>query len=857
MLTAQIIIMAVVAPLLILAYLFVKFYLKKDIPSWLIKVFAGVLTAVFFVRFMSGNDLIRYTVGGVSDIFDNPSTNYYAVILVWFTYVSVLLLSLQPYFKIKTVNNVIKFFVLPFIIIAMFSIVISTKAILGADAYSGNNFRGILMAIELSLMLPLAVVVFCENGMFKISKSELKYLAISIIPILLAVIPTYALQAFIGTPIQFNHVKDFNFIHRIVLYGAVILPFLIHFGLRKQNEEVIRFAMLFLCLGTLLSYSLYKKFDDFASITGLPLHLCNTAMYILPLCLLFKWRKLFYFTYFINVFGAFIAMMLPNYGDNVNLFSSDIVNFYINHYIAFFVPILLVSLKVFPRPKLKEFIYSMVAFAVYFIVILFINAWFSNYGSVDYFFLNSDFIADKLGDWAERTRDIVWSFSIGELTFTFYPLYQFLFFVVYVFIALGVWFVFEQSYQMADLHVDMRARQAEIKLDKLALECRIANLTTEEKMERDNAVPKIKLINFTKRYGESNVYAVKDANLEIDGGEIFGFLGPNGAGKSTIIKSIVGIQPITEGRIEICGYDVELEQVKAKREIGFVPDHYALYEKLTGKEYINYIADLYDVSLEDRNKAIDKYVKLFELQGAFDNQMKTYSHGMKQKITIIAALVHNPKVWILDEPLTGLDPNSIYQVKECMKEHAKAGNIVFFSSHIIDVVEKICDRIAIIKKGQILLNKKVDDIEKEGLTLEKFYLDTIKYAKNDAIKVNDKDKEDKASLDDKNSQTNQKRSIWERIFKRKGNKKGENQKSIEIISAEVIQDNKNNEDNQPIDNNSESTTTVDKLETSNVKDDEKGKKNTTKRKTTTNTTNQKTTNAKSKRVTNDKNKKGE
>ena len=179
----------------------------------------------------------------------------------------------------------------------------------------------------------------------------------------------------------------------------------------------------------------------------------------------------------------------------------------------------------------------------------------------------------------------------------------------------------------------------------------------------------------------------------------------------------------------------------AKRQIGFVPDHYALYEKLTGREYINYIADLYDVSLEDRNERIKKYVDLFELNGAFDNQMKTYSHGMKQKITIIAALVHNPKVWILDEPLTGLDPTSIYQVKECMKQHAKEGNIVFFSSHIIDVVEKICDRITIIKKGQIRATAYVKDLEAKGIDLEEFYLNIINNEDNDAIVVKTGEKE--------------------------------------------------------------------------------------------------------------------
>ena len=238
-------------------------------------------------------------------------------------------------------------------------------------------------------------------------------------------------------------------------------------------------------------------------------------------------------------------------------------------------------------------------------------------------------------------------------------------------------------------------------------------------------VNKLVLNNFTKRYGSSDVYAVKDANLEVCGGQIFGFLGPNGAGKSTIIKSIVGIQTITEGSIEVCGYDVATQSVQAKRQIGFVPDHYALYERLTAREYINYIADLYEVSKEDRDARIAAMAERFELTQALDNPIRTYSHGMKQKVTIMAALIHDPKVWILDEPLTGLDPNSIFQVKECMREHAAAGNIVFFSSHIIDVVERICDKIAIIRKGQIQCVRDVHQMEADGESLEAFYMSVI------------------------------------------------------------------------------------------------------------------------------------
>ena len=252
----------------------------------------------------------------------------------------------------------------------------------------------------------------------------------------------------------------------------------------------------------------------------------------------------------------------------------------------------------------------------------------------------------------------------------------------------------------------------------------LGNKSITESISGDTS-PSLVIRNFSKRYGSNKHYSVSDVSFEVKGGEIFGFLGPNGAGKSTIIKSMVGIQTITSGSIEICGFDVEKQSVAAKMNTAFVPDHYALYENLTGREYINYIADLFEVSREDRDAFIDKYVDLFQLTGAFDNQMKTYSHGMKQKITIMSALVHNPKVWILDEPLTGLDPTSIHEVKECMKEHAAKGNIVFFSSHIIDVVEKLCDKIAIIKMGQLRAFTPMSALNEQGIDLEQYYLDII------------------------------------------------------------------------------------------------------------------------------------
>jgi len=378
----------------------------------------------------------------------------------------------------------------------------------------------------------------------------------------------------------------------------------------------------------------------------------------------------------------------------------------------------------------------MIGFAVYFVLMLVINAWFTNYNpEVDYFFLNSDFIAEKFGSWGQGLRAFVWTFKLGGLSFTFYPLYQFLFFLVYFAAAFGMWFIYELAYNVVSGWLDIAARKKVIKADRLALEVNLGGRNIEEPIHMENS-SKLVLNNLTKRYGKSDVYAVKDVNLEVNGGEIYGFLGPNGAGKSTIIKSIVGIQPISGGSIEVCGYDISTQSVQAKRQIGFVPDHYALYERLTAREYINYIADLYEVSQADRDERLAEFIKLFEFEAAIDLPIKTYSHGMKQKVTIMSALIHNPKVWILDEPLTGLDPNSIYQVKECMKRHAEQGNIVFFSSHIIDVVERICDKIAIIRKGQIQCVRDVHQMEADGESLEEFYMSVINGHEVKPIAVN-------------------------------------------------------------------------------------------------------------------------
>ncbi|MBO4538965.1 MAG: ABC transporter ATP-binding protein, partial [Clostridia bacterium] len=198
----------------------------------------------------------------------------------------------------------------------------------------------------------------------------------------------------------------------------------------------------------------------------------------------------------------------------------------------------------------------------------------------------------------------------------------------------------------------------------------------------------IEINHLSKKYSRTNTYAVKDLSLTISDGEIFGFLGPNGAGKSTTIKCITGILPYDEGTISVCGDNIKDEPLRAKRRIAYVADEHNLYEHLTGLQYINFIADIFGVGERERRERTEKYAAVFEMTEKIKERISSYSHGMKQKISIIAGLVHDPDVWILDEPLTGLDPKSSYQVKNLMKEFASQGKTVFFSSHVLDVVEK-------------------------------------------------------------------------------------------------------------------------------------------------------------------------
>jgi ABC-2 type transport system ATP-binding protein len=227
----------------------------------------------------------------------------------------------------------------------------------------------------------------------------------------------------------------------------------------------------------------------------------------------------------------------------------------------------------------------------------------------------------------------------------------------------------------------------------------------------------------TKKYGDKK--ALDNVSFEVGDGEIFAFIGHNGAGKTTLIKAIMGIHDFDEGEILINGKSIAKEPVACKKEMAYVPDNPELYENMRAIQFINFICDMYEVDLEKRKKSIKKYAEMFEMSQNLNDTIDSFSHGMKQKVALIAALSHDPKILIMDEPFVGLDPKAVFDTKEVMREMVKNGKTIFFSTHILDVAEKLCTRVAIIKKGKIMKVGSMKEV-KGDKSLEKVFLELEK-----------------------------------------------------------------------------------------------------------------------------------
>ena len=239
----------------------------------------------------------------------------------------------------------------------------------------------------------------------------------------------------------------------------------------------------------------------------------------------------------------------------------------------------------------------------------------------------------------------------------------------------------------------------------------------------------IEIKHVTKTFGTKK--AVDDLDLTIPTGEIIGFIGPNGAGKTTTIKMMTGVLNPDEGDILINGKSIQKEPLEAKRQFGLVPDSPDMFLRLKGLEYLNFMGDIYEVDTQVRQQRIEALAETFEMKEALNDKILSYSHGMRQKIIIMGVLINEPEVWILDEPMTGLDPQSSFRLKQMMKEHAAKGKTVFFSTHVLEVAEKLCDKIAIIAHGKMIYFGTLEDLRAqhgENQSLEELFLEVTEHA---------------------------------------------------------------------------------------------------------------------------------
>lgn len=232
--------------------------------------------------------------------------------------------------------------------------------------------------------------------------------------------------------------------------------------------------------------------------------------------------------------------------------------------------------------------------------------------------------------------------------------------------------------------------------------------------------------NLKKTYNKGKTYAVNNVDFYVLEGQIVGLVGKNGAGKSTIIKSITGVLPFESGHISILDYDINSQAIQAKKNLGYVPDVSNAFDKMTGMEYLNFVADIFKINKNERVKKIEEFQQHFSLGESIHKLISSYSHGMKQKISLMASLMPSPKLWILDEPTTGLDPQTTLNLLNYIQEYAKKGNAVVFSSHNLDIVEKICDKLIIINHGELVANVNISELKKHNnCELEKYFMEQV------------------------------------------------------------------------------------------------------------------------------------
>ncbi len=696
---------------------------KKSNIIKIISFFFSILVVIYLLREKNHN----YTnLELVNQNYPNYINNIGIAYLKTLVIAVIIILLIKPYFKDNRLDIISWFY--PFVI-----------SILGAVFFKDIAKTYLNYKVDKIFFNPLGIIILIGIFSFSIynfylylkniKKYKLSDYLLSIFFFTLLFI--FLLPLFVLRNYLFSLADGSNIILGLklsfLIYAIILIG--LYFSISCKNKrKIILLSMILVSLALFLNNTSFKMIFSFknAPIT------ISSILAVLYLYLFIKKRnKLFNILYFAS-FTLFALIIFPTISsDNLN----DIIN---NSYKAFWVLttiFLFVFFNIYKVPKGKEILSSFIAFSIYYAVIVFINSVFLNFDSgVDYLYLNSYRLENKmffLKNTKRFNHDFIYYFldyngsGLIKFTLRFNHLFLILVYITIILLNLLSHLIVSFLYKVANNYYFIKDKIKKLKIDKVVL---YENINDKIREEIKMATPSIEIKNFSKKYIKNDFYSVKNLNYTATSGKVVGIVGHNGAGKSTLIKSLVGIQNVTSGVIKVCGFNIYKNPTEAKYVLGYVSDNHALYEELTGREYITFVAKLYNVEKNILDERLKDLSEFFNIAKHIDREIRTYSHGMKQKISIISSLIHDPKVWVLDEPLTGLDPTSSYQLKQKIKEHAKKGNIVIFSSHIIEVVENLCDEIVIIKKGEMVLNDTMKNIKSKNINLEQMYIDIIKNA---------------------------------------------------------------------------------------------------------------------------------
>ena len=571
--------------------------LHKKFPQkvhiWL-KIFAFMFILVYAFRLLNYDkfdDII-----GLESNYMSKGMVAWMIMLKTLTPVATIVTAIEPFRSTHTTKNILAFYT-P--VIALLNLIMFRQNIMcfyGTTDVSLVSFRSIAFAIEIILMGAISAY-YLYRFIINFEKSKryvnAKKFVLAILGLIVACLPVSFFQILFG--IFGEEASGFNFTHRIVLYLSFLIPLLLYFGFRKKGKEENRTMLIYLASACLITFCYTIDITNL-SYTNLPLHLCNTGVFLIFIAFVFNIKSLYYFTFFVNVIGALFAMFMPNISNS--MFLAENLRFWYNHIYVFFLPVLAMVLEIFPRPNFKMIRGAIGVFTIYFIAMIIANSWINTFASVDYFFLQGNTISKHVQFLANWQDSYIWNIVIRNVTYSTAWLYDIVVYVGYIFLMFMIWLLYDTLFKTQDHYKLLN------ELDKID----ILNVRELKKsLEGDLTKPinprgknMINISHFSKIYAGSSRKAVDDFSLKVKAGQVFGFIGHNGAGKSTLIKSLVGIQSITSGKIEICGYDISKQPLQAKLNIGYVSDNHAVYEKLTGREYLNYVADLYLVSKENR-----------------------------------------------------------------------------------------------------------------------------------------------------------------------------------------------------------------------------------------------------------------